>query len=66
MGVAPRLLSNHNTLRVLMRNLMVWCSVALLSVPALAEEKAQETLEDVNADSKHNHGIKCLLVLPKT
>ncbi len=26
-----------------MRNLMVWCSIALLSVPALAEETAQES-----------------------
>lgn len=26
-----------------MRNLMVWCSVALLAVPALAEETAQES-----------------------
>ena len=26
-----------------MRNLMVWCSVALLSMPALAEETAQES-----------------------
>jgi intracellular sulfur oxidation DsrE/DsrF family protein len=32
-----------------MRNLMVWCSVALLSVPALAEETAQESPTPVAA-----------------
>lgn len=32
-----------------MRNLMVWCSIALLSVPALAEETAQESSTAVAA-----------------
>lgn len=32
-----------------MRNLMVWCSVALLSMPALAEETAQESSTAVAA-----------------